>query len=264
MQLNQRLNPVVDLERMAEESEEFWRNLLKKYLVDGPSVVVRAKPSKEEQAKLSKEEDDRIEQQRKTLGPEGLKQKEKGLNEAIEKNDIPPPDEMLTELPIPDITKIHFHSIKSYTTEGKQPEKFDLQQVPIYACLDDVKTNFVYVSKNQLAFNSKTFLYRFYLFLTSVIQLVLLIDTHALPAHLQPYLVLFLESILESPIQRGDQLIPFEDVVAELEGDTIACETRIGLDKSNRFTCGPYCHSASLILQVRFRPTFISLNILTS
>lgn len=132
---------------MAQEPEEYWLKLLKKYLIDGNCVAVHGKPSKEEQKKIEKEELERIEKQIKDLGPDGLKEKEKILNNAIEKNDIPPPDEMLTKLPIPNLTNINFHSINSYKTDDeKSCEKCDLKKAPLYMYLDDLKTNFVYVS----------------------------------------------------------------------------------------------------------------------
>jgi hypothetical protein len=55
---------------------------------------------------------------------------------------------------------------------------------------------------------------------------------------------------LELPVKRGDTLVPYEDVVAQLETDTVTTSTHIGLEASSRFQCGPYSHTASLMLQV--------------
>jgi hypothetical protein len=56
--------------------------------------------------------------------------------------------------------------------------------------------------------------------------------------------------LLELPVKRGDVLVPYEDVVAQLETDTVTASTHIGLEASCRFECGPYSHTASLMLQV--------------
>jgi hypothetical protein len=55
---------------------------------------------------------------------------------------------------------------------------------------------------------------------------------------------------LELPVKRGDVLVPYEQVVAQLETDTITTSTGIGLEAVSRFQCGPYSHTASLMLQV--------------
>lgn len=77
-----------------------------------------------------------------------------------------------------------------------------------------------------------------------------IMDTSEVPQQFRPYIPLLLEAILESPVKRGNQLIPYEQVVAELEADTIATSTRLGFENTSRFSCGAYSHSANLMLQV--------------
>lgn len=77
-----------------------------------------------------------------------------------------------------------------------------------------------------------------------------LMDTAGVPLELRPYLPLLLESLLELPVKRGAVLVPYEEVVAQLETDTITASTGIGLEAISRFQCGPYSHTASLMLQV--------------
>lgn len=78
----------------------------------------------------------------------------------------------------------------------------------------------------------------------------LLIDSSELTPELRNYLPLYLDTILESPIMRGDVLIPYEEVVSELEADTIASGARIGLERNERFACGAFSQTVSVILQV--------------
>ncbi|XP_067002472.2 uncharacterized protein C05D11.1 [Anabrus simplex] len=223
--LDHRLNQVADLRLMEQESEEFWVQLLKRYLVDAPSVTVRGVPSIEEQRTMALEEKKRIEAQRQALGPEGLKANADRLSEATAENEKPPPEEMLTSVGIPSTASIKFHPIQSYTTDSKeQHPKFNLGNVPIQMHLDNVHTNFVYM--------------------------FVLLNTAHVPQEKRVYLPLLLESLLELPIKRGDVLVPYEDIVAELETDTVASVTRIGLEATSRFQCGPFSHTALLSLQL--------------
>jgi Predicted Zn-dependent peptidases, insulinase-like len=84
-----------------------------------------------------------------------------------------------------------------------------------------------------------------------VFQLFVLMDSSELSQELRFYLQLYFELIMESPVQRGDKTVPYEDVVAQLEADTVGSTTRIGLESASRFTCGPFSHTACLMLQVK-------------
>lgn len=235
---------------MVVEQEGYWKGLVKKYFLEAPSVTVRGKPSRSEQEKLTEIEEQRVVKQIELLGPEGLRLKEKTLAEAIKMNEIQPPEELLTKLPIPDTNKITFHSIHSYTPDDPQKNRINFSKAPVYMHVDDLKTNFVYVSENiLLIYPCAIRVVKNILF-----QMLLIMNTESLSKELRPYLLLYLESILESPIQRGDKLIDHEEIVAQLEADTISVSTKIGMESiCKRFSCGSYCHSASLALQVNLQ-----------
>ncbi|GLH01355.1 Presequence protease, mitochondrial [Gryllus bimaculatus] len=223
--LDHRLNQVEDLRIMENEPEEFWINLLKRYLVDAPSVTVRGIPSVEEQQAMAVGEKKRIEAQRNSLGTKGLEANGEKLKNATTENEKPPPEEMLTSVSIPSTASINFHPIQSCTSDSiEQNPKFDLKKIPVQMHLDNVHTNFVYM--------------------------YVLMDTSCVSREMRPYLPVLLESLLELPIKRGDAVVPYEDVVAELEMDTVAAVTKIGLEGSSRFQCGPYSHTAALLLQL--------------
>lgn len=78
-----------------------------------------------------------------------------------------------------------------------------------------------------------------------------LLDTSSVPIDLRYYLPLLLETILESPIERKGRLVSHEDVITELNNDTISNGSHIGTgSRSDRFFCGPYSNTASVFLQV--------------
>lgn len=221
--LEQRVNPLLQLESFANESKEYWVALFKKYLVDNEVISVQGVPSIEEQKQMAEIEAKRIEEQCKSLGEEGLCSRQKILDDAIQFNDRPAPDALLTSVPIPSIKSITYHPITRYSSASSE-DKIDLTKTSIFTYFDHVQTNFVYMYA--------------------------LLDTSTVPAELRPYLPLLLDALLESPVQRGDTLVPYEQVVTELNADTVAVGTSIGLNHLGRFKCGSYSHTAIVSLQV--------------
>jgi Zn-dependent M16 (insulinase) family peptidase len=115
--------------------------------------------------------------------------------------------------------------------------KLDLKSMPFYIEAYNLKTNFVYVCA---AF-----------------------DTTAVPEELRSYLLLFLDLILESPVQTKDELLPYEAVVSALEEDMISYETSLGLQSSSRFGCGPFSNSATFHMQAETRKFEIAISWMT-
>lgn len=96
---------------------------------------------------MAKAEAERIEQQREQLGAVGLAAKGLVLREAIDANNILPPNDMLTQVPIPRTDSIKFHPIKKYKSHPTaNPPGILLETLPCFAEAYDVHTNFVYVS----------------------------------------------------------------------------------------------------------------------
>lgn len=78
-------------------------------------------------------------------------------------------------------------------------------------------------------------------------------DTSSITKEQRLYLPLLLEAFMESPVKGNGELIPYQEVIATLEADTIETSTSIGIDRFIRFSCGPYSHSASLMIQVTYK-----------
>ena len=114
-------------------------------------MVIRGYPSIAEQQRLAKEKE-QLDQQRQELGSDGLETKANELAEAMTTNSIPPPENVLTEVPIPKTDGIHFHPSNIYQTghTGDIPNGLDLNKWPVYAEAIDIHTNFVYVFQRQI------------------------------------------------------------------------------------------------------------------
>lgn len=251
-----RLNVDQQMKSLLTKDETFWRDLLNVYLVkvstififiqnywsdnlitlQSKRIIVRAVPSVEEQKRMMKEETARIEMQRKSLGEDGLKKKEHELSTAIAHNEIPPPFEMLTKVPIPNMTNIN--SLPSTVQERDGVVYGDATKlnslnlsafpVPINVTACGIDSNFGYI---MAYFN------------TANIQ-----------SSLRSYSLLFFDLIMESPIRQSDgNLIPYEQVVAAIESDTVSLQTTIGLESSNQFSCGSYSQTAILMIKTDYK-----------
>jgi len=65
-----------------------------------------------------------------------------------------PPKELLTSLNIPNIECINFYSFNTFTTNSiDQHNLFKITNAPIYMEVDNIKSNFVYVSIFLLKLN---------------------------------------------------------------------------------------------------------------
>lgn len=233
----ERLNVNEQLYFLQTMDEHYWLELLQKYIIDSNYVVVRAYPSIEKQQSMAKEESDRIEKQREELGEKGLLLKEKFLADAMSTNEISCPDEMLTSIPVPSKEGMQFHPVEIYRSDDSKnlnPTGLDLKSFPIFAEAYNIHTNFVY--------------------------LTLSMNTDSLTPELRMYLPLLLELLMESPIRRGDILIPYEEIVQALESDTISTDLSLGLESSNHFSCGPFSNTATLTLEVEQRKYDIGIN----
>ncbi|XP_065172046.1 uncharacterized protein C05D11.1-like, partial [Atheta coriaria] len=224
--LEQRVNPIVDLKKMLDEPKSFWVSLLKQYFVDNIQLAIQGVPSIQEQASMASDEKARIEQQIKDLGEEGLKKKDEMLEKAIAYNERPPPDSMLQSVPIPSVKSISFHSIERFSSKSEDKSRIDLSKTPVFTYFDHIKSNFVYMFA--------------------------LLDTSKLNAEQRMFLPILLETIQESAIRRGETVIPRDQVIAQMNVDLVSWTATIGLGGGNAssFKVGPHSQTATLTVQV--------------
>lgn len=181
---------------------------------------------------MMNEETARIEKQRKLLGEDGLKKKEEELSAAIAYNERPSPPEMLCSVPIPNVTNIN-----------SLPSTVQARDGDVYG--DPLKLNGLNLSDFTIPINvtacgiDSNFGYIMAYFNCSSIQ-----------TSLRSYLLLFFELLMESPIRKSDgTLMPYEEVVAAIESDTVSLQTTIGLESTNQFSCGSYSQTAVLMIK---------------
>ncbi|XP_057672406.1 uncharacterized protein C05D11.1-like isoform X1 [Diorhabda carinulata] len=223
--LVQRFNPLDIINKMLDEPKSFWLEIFDKYFVSNQQAVfIQCTPSIEVQQQMAKEEKERIERQIETLKPRGLLEKKKLLEEAITHNERPPPQEMLTSVPIPGLESIKFHSIERFNSDSESKEKIDLSNTPVFTYFDNLESNFVFI--------------------------IVTLDTTGVPSELKKYIRLFLKSLTELPIERDGILISYEDVETQISNDTIGVMSSLGIQGSDDFSAGSYSSIASITMQV--------------
>ncbi|KAK7023550.1 hypothetical protein SK128_010061 [Halocaridina rubra] len=234
--LDVRLNTKLWYHHLTQETDEYWLNLIRKYFINRPSVVIRGVPSISEATKLQEDEKTRIEARKEELGEENLKIWADRVENAQHINDIPPPSQMLQSVPVASVAGINFHPINAYNNHlsfdtqigvsRPKPEVLQLiSNLPVKFQLDDINSNFV--------------------------EIIAVLDTSSLLPSLRPYLIVYLDLIFESPIIRGKVIIPYEEVVQELSADTLYSYSVIGLGlDGGQFSVGAYSSYVAVILKV--------------
>lgn len=188
-------------------SEEQWRDFLKKWISEAPHVSILGKPSKDLAASTKSKEEARLAERRERLGDEGLNKLAEDLKKAIAKNDVEIPQSLLQKWPVPGVDSIHF--IESLTARSGLAKQIGTisnkaqsvidqshSNLPLFIQFEHVPTNFVHLS--------------------------LLLGTSQIPTEHRPLLSLFIDNFFNTPVIREGKTVGFEQVVTELEQDTIS------------------------------------------
>ncbi|KAI0401343.1 Metalloenzyme, LuxS/M16 peptidase-like protein [Xylaria palmicola] len=196
-----------EYDHLKKWTDDEWRNFLRKWISDAHHVSLLGKPSLELANKLKADEISRVEKRKAELGPEGLEKLRQKLDDAKNQNDVEIPAAVLERWPVPSTESIHF--IKSQTARSGPARRLGLRRnsaqkqidhalptLPLFIQFEDVQTNFVHITVH--------------------------VGTTRVPVKYKPLLSLFNDNFFNTPIIRGGQRIDFEQVVMELEKDTIS------------------------------------------
>lgn len=199
-------------------TDQQWRSFTKSWLADAHHVSILGVPSAELAKKLEADEKARVKAQKERLGEEGLKELAKKLEDAKAENDREVPSDLIERFEIPGTDSIHF--ISSTTARSGLARKMgqldnDVQKIvdqnksdlPLFIHFEHIPTNFVHM--------------------------YLIFSTGSVPQDLKPLLIVYLMNFFNTPMERDGQRIEFEQVVTELEGDTITYDINGGSGVGN-------------------------------
>lgn len=189
-------------------TDEEWRAFMGKWMADAHHISVLGKPSLELASKMKADEEARIAKRKEELGAEGLAKLGERLEAAKKKNDEPIPDSLIDQWSVPGTESIHF--IESDTARsgcaraigngtGSAQKAIDAApegKLPLFIQFEDVPTNFVHITIH--------------------------IGTGQVPVELKPLMPIFSDNFFNTHIIRNGKQIPFEQVVMELERDTVS------------------------------------------
>jgi len=193
-------------ETLSSWTQEQWKDFIKTYISDAPHISILGVPSRRLSEKLKADEAARIEKQKEHLGADGLKRKFDELETAKAENDRAIPSEVLGKFKVPSTESIHFPHTSSARAGsalkiGKPQNRYqeivdsDGKNLPLFVDFEHITSNFARVN--------------------------LIISTETLPLELRPLLSIYFEAFFALPIKRGSETISFEQVVVELERDTV-------------------------------------------
>ena len=195
-----------EYDELANWSESQWRDFIKRWLSDAPHVSILGVPSLSLFQKLKTDEEARVAAQRKHLGEDGLAKLAEKLGQAKAENNKEIPNGMLSSFDIPGIESIHFletttarsgAALKAGRPDNRIQKLVDADgsHAPLFIHFEHIPSNFV--------------------------RLSLLISVQSVPVILRPLLAVYAEAFFNLPVQRDDKIISFEQVVVELERDTV-------------------------------------------
>ncbi|KAF9650047.1 hypothetical protein BDM02DRAFT_3185737 [Thelephora ganbajun] len=216
-ELLQALNEMDGYDALRKWSSKQWTDLLKKYYIDPPSIVVRGRPSAAMAEKLEKDEKARIAAQVKKLGSKGLQAATKLWEKAKAEHDKPIPDEIIKTFPVPDVKSISWIPVDSVHEKGKVDAASESKlrkhiegdggPLPFSVGFDHVQSDFVTIS----AYASMS----------------------AIPNHLRPHISTYVSSFFSLPVERSTgERLSHEEVVNKLDDETVAYGAEFGTNNT--------------------------------
>ncbi|KAF2454784.1 metallopeptidase [Lineolata rhizophorae] len=215
--LREQLATLDVFDEVAKWDDAQWREFLSKWLAHAHHVSILGMPSAKLSKKLKEEEKERVKAQQERLGPDGLKELAKKLEEAKAENDKPIPNSIIEQFEIPGTDTIHFFPTTTARSGlakqlSKKLESHDIQKIvdkdgadesPLFIHFEHIPTNFVHYS-------------------------LIITPGEDLPRELKPLLSVYLENFFSTPIMRNGKKVDFEQVVTELERETVTFRIGVG------------------------------------
>ncbi|KAF2222164.1 putative zinc metalloprotease [Elsinoe ampelina] len=208
-----RIKDFSEYDELLSWSDRQWRDFFSKWFSDAYHVSILGVPSKKLSDKLKAEEQARVKAQQEKFGEEGSKRLTEKLEQAKAENDKPIPDSILSSFEVPDTSSIHF--IRTTTARAGLAKNMgrldnDIQRhidaddhdLPLFLHFEHIPSKFV--------------------------RMKLVMSTGPVPTHLKPLISLYIYNFFATPIMRDGKKISFEDVVMELERDTVGFAMNYG------------------------------------
>lgn len=203
--LKENLQDLTEYDTLETWDDHQWRHWLRIWLAEAHHVIVVGRPSAEQSEKIEYEEKARIAARKQRLGTEGLQELKAKLAAAQTLNNEEIPKEVIGQFEVPDTASINF--IRTATARaGSAREMGPLQNraqcvidrdndLPIFLHFEHVQSNFV--------------------------QIIMVLGTEVVPVPLRPLLAIYMDNFFNTPVIRDGKKLGFEQMIMELESDTV-------------------------------------------
>lgn len=192
-------------------TERQWKDFIRKWLVDAHHVAVLGRPSVGMSQQIKKQDRERIDKRKAEFGEKGLAKLQARLDAAKAANDQPIPEEVLDKWPVPGTESIHF--IKSETARSGRARSLGVEDNTAQKIIDGTpRQDGLFIQFEHVP--------------TNFMHIKMHIGTANVPTDLKPLIPIFMDNFFNTPIMREGKAVPFEQVVTELERDTISFRIR--------------------------------------
>lgn len=205
------LENLSELDVVEKWSEEQWKKAFRELFIDNHHVCVLGMPSKQLSEENTKNEAARVKVQQEKLGEAGLKELATKLDQAKAENGQPIPDEMLQQFPVPSPESVKFiPTITARSGAARKMGQLDNEVQKVVDQADDGSPLFIHFEHIPSNF----------------VRVKLYFGTAGIPEELRPVLSLYLANFFTTPVTRDGKRVEFEDLVAELDKETVAYAVR--------------------------------------
>lgn len=200
------ISTVSEYSELEKWTDAQWRVFLRKWISDAPHISLLGTPSKYMSEKIKADEEKRLATRREELGTDGLAKLDEKLKAAVAKNDIEIPASLLQQWPVPGVESIHF--IETTSARSGLAKKLGTPANSIQKIIDTTSSLPLFLQFEHVP--------------TNFVHLTVLVGTSKIATELRPLLPLFMDNFFNTPIMRGGKKIEFEEVVTQLEQDTVS------------------------------------------
>ena len=206
------LGDLTEYETLETWDEQEWRHWLRIWLAEAHHAVVFGRPSADKSEKVESGEQARIAARKQQLGTEGLQGLKAKLAAVQKLNNEEIPDQVVGQFEVPDTASINF--IKTATARSGSARDMGPLQTPAQSIIDKDKDLPIFVHFEHVQSN--------------FVQIVMVLGTEVVPVPLRPLLAIYMDNFFSTPVVRDGKKIDFEQMIMELERDTVAYNMESG------------------------------------
>lgn len=182
-----------------------WRHWLRIWLAEAHHAIVIGKPSADQSEKIEFEEQARIAARKQRLGTERLQELKAKLAAAQTLNSEEIPKEVIGQFKTPDTASINF--IKTATARSGSAREMGPVRNPAQHAIDKAKDLPLFLHFEHVQSN--------------FVQIIIVLGTEVVPIPLRPLLAIYMDNFFNTPMIRDGKKIRFEQMIMELERDTV-------------------------------------------